>query len=114
MRGVMESIASEGPQTVPQLARARPVARQQIQVVVDALVRDALVEQRPNPAHRRSALVALTAHGERTFTAMRRKEQRVLEQLARQLPARELAAAARGLEALAGALGDLLETEVVR
>jgi DNA-binding MarR family transcriptional regulator len=114
MRGVMESLAEAGPQTVPQLARARPVARQQIQVVVDALVRAALVEARANPAHRRSALIALTARGERLFAAMKRKEARVLEQLARTLPARDLAAAARVLEALSEALGTLLAPEPAR
>src|SRR5436190_234471 len=60
-RGVLRSLARAGAQTVPQIAAARPVSRQHIQTVVDALVADRLVETTDNPAHRRSVLVRLTA-----------------------------------------------------
>ena len=37
MRGVMQSLFDGGTQTVPQMAAARPVSRQHIQTIVDAL-----------------------------------------------------------------------------
>ena len=61
--GVLRSLAEEGPQTVPQLARARPVARQRIQKLADEMAADGLVEFVDNPAHRRSKLLRLTAAG---------------------------------------------------
>ncbi|MFQ5955621.1 MAG: hypothetical protein ACE5JZ_11210, partial [Kiloniellales bacterium] len=44
MRAVLESVISGGPQTVPQMARARPVTRQHIQGLVDRLLAACLVE----------------------------------------------------------------------
>src|SRR6185295_2910219 len=61
--GLMRGLAEGGPQTVPQLARARPVARQRIQRLVDELAAAGLVELVDNPHHRRSRLVRLTARG---------------------------------------------------
>jgi DNA-binding MarR family transcriptional regulator len=80
-RAVLESLASQGPQTVPALARARPVARQHIQVLVNDLAELGLVDTRPNPAHRRSPLVALTAAGARRFDAIRAAESAVLKSM---------------------------------
>lgn len=105
-RGVLESLAGMGPRTVPELARARPVARQHIQVLVDDLLARGLVETRPNPAHKRSPLVALTKAGERRFAAIRAAESEVLATIrfsvttARMVAATdELAAVSRDLEA---------------
>jgi len=52
-RGVLRSLARLGPQTVPQMAGARPVSRQHIQTIVNALAADGLVETIDNPAHKR-------------------------------------------------------------
>lgn len=62
-RGVLRNLAANGPLTVPQIASLRPVSRQFVQRVVNALEADGLVERRTNPAHRRSPLVMLTAAG---------------------------------------------------
>ena len=61
--GLMRSLALDGPQTVPQLARTRPVTRQHIQTLVNGLLDDGLVKLIDNPRHKRSRLVALTAAG---------------------------------------------------
>jgi len=60
---VLNILAQAGPQTVPQIARARTTSRQNIQIMVNRLEREGFVESVPNPAHRRSLLVALTERG---------------------------------------------------
>ena len=107
-RAVLESLATHGAQTVPALARARPVARQHIQVLVNDLVEWGLVETRPNPAHKRSPLVALTVLGTRRFDAIRRAESRVLESLHLTIPASKLAQLADGLDAVSSDLAQWL------
>jgi DNA-binding MarR family transcriptional regulator len=78
-RAVLEFLQRSGPTSVPDVARARYVTRQHIQTTVDALVARGLVEDRPNPAHRRSSLFALTDEGSRTIAAMRERERQFLE-----------------------------------
>ena len=73
-RGILRGLDRLGPQTVPQMARARPVSRQYIQMLVNGLEADGLVELYENPAHRRSRLVRLTAAGRETLGAMYRRE----------------------------------------
>jgi DNA-binding MarR family transcriptional regulator len=77
-RGVLESLHRDGPQSVPQMARARPVSRQHIQVLVNRLLDLGLVETLPNPAHRRSALMRLTTAGKGRFEQMRKRERRAM------------------------------------
>ena len=62
-RGLLKSLQLRGPQTMPQLARARPVSRQHVRAVIEPLVAEGLVEFADNPEHRRSKLVQLTAKG---------------------------------------------------
>src|SRR5262245_25632462 len=59
-RGVLRGLDRLGPQTVPQMARARPVSRQYIQMLVNELESEGLVELVENAAHKRSRLVRLT------------------------------------------------------
>ena len=62
--GLLRSLSSDGAQTVPQLARARQVARQHIQTIANDLAKLDLVEFAANPAHKRSKLVRITEKGE--------------------------------------------------
>lgn len=62
--GLLRSLSADGPQTVPQLARERQVARQHIQTIANDLARLELVEFAENPAHKRSKLVRITEKGE--------------------------------------------------
>src|SRR4026207_1942234 len=77
-RGVMESLFRGGPQTVPAMARARPVSRQHIQILVNRLVDLGLVAAVANPAHMRSPLFELTPAGSKRFAEMQRRERRTL------------------------------------
>jgi len=73
-RGILRSLDSFGPQTVPRIARSRPVSRQHIQMLVNGLPRDGLVVTEENPAHRKSTLLRLTAEGKRQLERMQRRE----------------------------------------
>jgi DNA-binding MarR family transcriptional regulator len=98
-RAVMEALAG-GPRTVPDIARSKSVTRQHIQLLVDELARFDLVELKPNPAHLRSPLVALSRKGEALFASVRRREAPLIEQLAAGLDARKAAATIQTLNAL--------------
>jgi DNA-binding MarR family transcriptional regulator len=67
---LMRSIFEEGPQSVAQIARARPVARQGVQRMADQLATDGLVEFAENPAHMRSRLVRLTPAGRKLLESI--------------------------------------------
>jgi DNA-binding MarR family transcriptional regulator len=74
MRAVLEFLLREGPATVPEIARRRFVTRQHIQTLANAVVERGLATLEPNPAHRRSRLVALTPAGRALIERMRRRE----------------------------------------
>jgi DNA-binding MarR family transcriptional regulator len=57
----------EGPRTVSQIARAWGLARQSVQRVADALVREGWAAYEENPGHRRAQLVRLTPRGRRAL-----------------------------------------------
>lgn len=80
-RGILFELDRFGPRTVPQMARARPVARQHIQSLVDKLIADGLVELDENPAHKRSSLVRLSGRGKTLVDVMNRREADFLARL---------------------------------
>ena len=73
-RTVLLSLARSGPRTVAQMAREREQSRQRFQPLVNALIADGLLEAAPNPAHRQSPLIALTAKGERAVQRVQQIE----------------------------------------
>ncbi|HEY5597467.1 MAG TPA: MarR family transcriptional regulator, partial [Kiloniellales bacterium] len=85
MRAVLETLYEAGEQTVPQIARSKSVSRQHIQVLVNSLIGAELVAVEPNPADRRSPLVAFTKEGRMTFKCMRQREKAAIADLARTL-----------------------------
>ncbi len=107
MRAVMEALADEGQKSVPEIARSRGVSRQHIQVNVDALSRKGMVEQRENPRHKRSPLIALTTKGSETFEEIRHREVEVIESLARGISAEMVDAAFTALTVLNEGLAQL-------
>jgi len=96
-RGVLYDLARGGPQTVPQMARARPVSRQHIQALVNELAADGLVALADNPAHKRSHLVRLTPAGTALVDDMRRRETALLRRLDPEATVAEVAEASRTL-----------------
>lgn len=74
MRAVLEVLQEAGPMSVPDLGRMLFLARQQIQLLVNELEKRGLVDRRPNPAHKRSPLFAMTRAGEAGFGEIRARE----------------------------------------
>lgn len=68
--GIMRMLVLEGDQTVPDMARSRPVSRQHCQTIVNRLLGQGFVELVDNPRHKKSRLVRITAPGRARFQAM--------------------------------------------
>ena len=100
MRAVLENVITKGPQTVPQMARIRPVSRQHIQSHVNELLKVDYVEYLENPAHRRSKLVQATDKGREVFASLRQREAEALSRLSLKVTFRELEAADKVLSML--------------
>jgi DNA-binding MarR family transcriptional regulator len=100
MRAVLESVIDGGPQSVPHMARVRPVTRQHIQGLVNALIDGGYAAYIDNPAHKRSRLVAPTARGQKAFRQMRAVENQAFERLRLEATAEELEAANKVLRVL--------------
>lgn len=108
-RGILLSLEQHGPSTVPALARMRPVSRQHVQSVVDGLLADGLVQTRPNSAHRRSNLIALTAGGQALLGRIHSRERKLLAGIAWKVTPRSVKAAASVLRQVRIQLEDLRE-----
>jgi DNA-binding MarR family transcriptional regulator len=110
MRAVLEAL--EAPRTVPAIAVERRVSRQHIQQIVNALYAARLAEPRGNRHHRRSHLVAATARGREVLAEMRRREGELRAEVAAELGAERVAAAAATLNELSGLLERRLDQAV--
>jgi len=100
LRNILRDLNRLGPQTVPQMARARPVSRQHIQALVDRLAEEGSVAFMDNPAHERSRLVRLTPQGKQLVEAMNRREAEILGRLKINIPGRDLLKGAAVLRAV--------------
>jgi DNA-binding MarR family transcriptional regulator len=109
-RAVMEALA-DGPRTVPDIARSKSVTRQHIQLLVDELAKSDLVELRPNPAHLRSPLVALTRKAEAVFAGVRKREAPLLDRLGAGLDARKAATTVQTLSGLRRRAEELIQQQ---
>jgi DNA-binding MarR family transcriptional regulator len=98
--GFLRSLQVRGPQTVPQIARARPVSRQRIQRLADETAESGLVEFTDNPAHRRSKLVRLTPEGATLVRQLTEKIADISEDLAHGMDEQELRTTAKVLRRL--------------
>lgn len=78
MRAVLETLSSDGPQTVPEMAKARRVTRQRVQALVDALKARGYVTARANPAHKRSVVITLTDPGAEVIARMKQRERQYI------------------------------------
>jgi DNA-binding MarR family transcriptional regulator len=103
---LMRSLMEQGPQSVAQIARARPVARQAVQRMADELAAQALIEFVENPTHRRAKLARLTAKGKKLMTEAMAAELRLAGRLARNFGEREVEIARDVIQRLTGILTD--------
>ncbi|MDR2366253.1 MAG: MarR family transcriptional regulator [Zoogloeaceae bacterium] len=101
---VMGAIAlAAQPSSVPQIAACMGITRQGVQKQVNLLVEEGIVQSRPNPAHRRSPLYALTRQGQETYRILRQRWQQHVEALSGDFSVADLEAAIRVLSGLARA-----------
>jgi len=103
---LMRSLMEQGPQSVAQIARARPVARQAVQRMADELTAQGLIEFVENPTHRRAKLARLTAAGKKIMDEAMAAELRLAARLARQFEEREVEIARDLIRRLTGILAD--------
>lgn len=90
------------PVTLPvaHIARNMGLTRQAVQRVVDDLRADGLVQLEPNPHHRRAMLVTMTEAGDVAYRQASELQQRWANDLASNLPAEAIEAAAGLLRTL--------------
>ncbi|MFF4278853.1 MarR family winged helix-turn-helix transcriptional regulator [Streptomyces kronopolitis] len=97
---LLDALHSEGPRTVPQLARAMDLDRQPVQRWVNHAVELGLAVTALNPAHRRSSLIRLTTEGAAAIRGVQRFESADLHRRLADLPAEDLRTALRVLDRL--------------
>jgi DNA-binding MarR family transcriptional regulator len=100
LRGLLLSLDEFGPMTASRLADIRPVSRQAVHKMAEQLIARDLAEQRDNPGDKRAPLLALTDKGHAEIARLRAAENPQLAVLFRGLPAADIDAAVRVLEAL--------------
>ena len=98
------SAASGRPQTVPQIARALGVTRQNVQRIADLLVEEGAAEYRDNPDHRASPHLILTKPGRATFDGLTKAAAGYHGRIARKLSPSDAASLQSGLRRLLEAL----------
>jgi DNA-binding MarR family transcriptional regulator len=97
---ILRTLGRLGPQTVPDIARARALSRQNIQILVNRLEAQGYVAVTPNPAHKRSGLVELAERGRRLLAGVMERESATLEALVPHVSRSRLVPAARLLRQL--------------
>jgi len=103
---LMRSLKEEGPQSVAQLARSRPVARQGVQRMADELAGAGLIEYSPNPSHRRAKLASLTTRGQLLMEKAMAGELRWTARLAPNFSVREIETTREVIRRLKRILGE--------
>jgi DNA-binding MarR family transcriptional regulator len=98
--GVLRSLKLEGAQTVPQIARSRPVSRQHIQKLANEMIGDGVIELIDNPAHRRSKLLRLTPKGEAVFQEITDRIAQAAKRFAQDMDTQELQVSVKVLRQL--------------
>ena len=101
------SVASDGPKTVPQIARRLGYARQSVQRTADSLVRDGFAEYTENPDHRTSPLLQLTEDGIEALAEITRAASHFHRMLARKLDPKDIYSAARVLRQMCALMDDV-------
>lgn len=97
---LLDALRTEGPRTVPQLARGMGLDRQPVQRWVNHALELGLVVTAPNPAHRRSSLIRLTDEGTEAIRGVRESEAAALRQRLADLSAEDVRTALHVLDRL--------------
>ncbi|MER6448736.1 MarR family transcriptional regulator [Streptomyces venezuelae] len=103
------SVVSEQPMSVPSAARRLGVARQNVQRIANDLAKDGLADLVPNPDHRTSPLLTLTADGRTVLEAITEQARASHRRITTRIPEADIAAARALLRTLTQAVRDLEE-----
>ncbi len=103
MRAVLEILFSDGPMTVPALARHLSIQRQYVQIMVNETEAAGFTTRHANPAHKASHLVDLTGAGRDAIGKALTREADIVARIARQFDPNDIAAAKRVSEGLISA-----------
>ncbi|MEV5597411.1 MarR family transcriptional regulator [Streptomyces sp. NPDC052496] len=107
VRAVLNMLREHGAMTVPQMGRAQALSRQFVQRMTNDAAGLGLVEFLPNPAHKKSSLIALTEKGRAAITAVIDRERAALRQAGAGLTEDEITACIRVLSRLLASLDDV-------
>lgn len=88
------------PPSIPQIAAAMGVTRQGVLKQINLLAEEGLIETRPNPAHKRSSLYALTPKGHAAYQALGHRWREHVRDLSAGFTAADLDAAIRVLSVM--------------
>lgn len=107
VRAVLDMLRLSGPMTVPQMGRAQALSRQFVQRMVNDAAARGFVEAVPNPAHRRSWLIELTAAGRAAIEAVIAREHGLLGQVGGDLTQADVDACVKVLSRMLDRLSDV-------
>lgn len=81
MRAVLEILEKYGEQTVPDIAARLEIKRQYVQIMCNETLASGFIEQRTNPRHKRSPMLALTDHGRARIEEIISKEMKLMQEI---------------------------------
>lgn len=93
MRAVLEILRNHGSQTVPEIAAKLEIKRQYVQVMCNETLTSGFVEQRANPRHKRSPVLALTENGRTLIEEIISKELKLMEEVGANLRREDISTA---------------------
>jgi DNA-binding MarR family transcriptional regulator len=107
MRAVLEILRRHGDQTVPDIAARLEIKRQYVQLMVNEVLAGGFVEQRANPRHKRSLLLALSDRGRDLIDGIIARELALMQTIGAELNDEDIATALNVVRAVTGKLKDL-------
>ena len=93
MRAVLEILDKYGEQTVPEIAARLEIKRQYVQIMCNETLASGFIEQRANPRHKRSPVLALTDRGRALIEEILSKEMKLVEEVGENLSEEDIATA---------------------
>ncbi len=99
-RAVMEFLYPDQRLSVPEIARRYQVSRQHVQLTANRLIENRLLLSKPNPGHKRSPHLVLSAKGRALFRNILARDRALLEELFADIGETDIGITRATLEAL--------------
>ena len=104
MRAVLEILHKYGEQTVPELAARLEIQRQYVQIMCNETLASGFIEQRANPRHKRSPILALTNQGSTLIEDILSNEMQIMQEMSEGLSTEDIATALKVVLFVVGGL----------